>query len=97
MKASDYLSPEEREHFRSPSDGAAIAQVATNCLINVGAFALFGLWSNPLTFVDGPPGALAPVYRAVIRTCIGDRAERSAIIPRAGRRRTCSLSSKQDD
>lgn len=51
MKASDYLSPEEREYFRSPSDGVAMAQIAANYLLIVAAFALFGLWPNPLTFV----------------------------------------------
>ncbi len=51
MKVSDYLSPQERAHFRTPSDRVAVVQVLVNYLIMAGAFALFGLWPGPVTFV----------------------------------------------
>lgn len=51
MKVSDYLSKEERAFFRAPSDRVAAAQVLVNYAIILGAFALFGLWPNVVTFV----------------------------------------------
>lgn len=51
MKVSAYLSREERAYFREPSDRVAVTQVLINYVIIAGAFAMFGLWPNPVTFV----------------------------------------------
>lgn len=51
MVISDYLSREELKAFRTPSHVKAIWQVLVNYGIIAGAFALFALWPNPLTFI----------------------------------------------
>ncbi len=49
MKISDYLSPEERAHFREASDAVAVAQVLINYLLIAAAFGLAVLWPHPVT------------------------------------------------
>ncbi len=51
MKLDDYLSREEREHFRQASDAVALWQVFVNYALIVAAFALFIRWPNPGTFL----------------------------------------------
>ncbi len=51
MKISDYLSQEEKSAFRQLSNSVGFLQVVSNYAIIIGAFALFGFWPNPLTFV----------------------------------------------
>ncbi len=51
IKISEFLSREERQHFRQASDAVAVLQIIINYAIIAGAFALFAVWPNPVTFI----------------------------------------------
>lgn len=50
-RIADYLSRDERQYYREPADVVAFLLVLSNYAVIAAAFALFGLWPNPLTFV----------------------------------------------
>lgn len=50
-RVRDFLSREETAELMETSDLRAGLQVLANFAVIVGAFALFGLWPNPITFV----------------------------------------------
>jgi len=49
MKASDYLSNEERHYFTSQNNWLAARMLVSNWLMVIGAFVLVYFWTNPLS------------------------------------------------